>query len=92
VSDGAGLFIQDRTDTYQMSKTPIDSTAWSKYIVFREVRDNATNVGLGVYWRPKVSQDWLEIKGMHVFLFDTSRHSEAGGGLKAAPPLRPVKR
>ena len=90
VPDGAAFFIQDKTDTNQMSRVLIGSTTWRQYAVFRRIRDNATDIGVGVYWRPKTSQDWLEIKGIRVFVLDTSRSSDDGGGLKGVSPLLPM--
>ena len=67
----AEIFIQDRTEAWERSKTSIPggSTGWQRYTVLRSIRDGATTAGLGVYWEPKSRQDWLEIRDMRVYVY-----------------------
>ncbi|GAF90145.1 unnamed protein product, partial [marine sediment metagenome] len=62
------LFIQDRTDEWQQSNVVINSTSWQRYEVLKEIRQGATDVTIGVHWRPKTEGDWLEIRDMRVMV------------------------
>ena len=67
-SEVDSVFIQDKTDNWERSKTPIMSTAWQQYVVARVIRDEATDVTIGVVWAPKTGDEWLEIRDMRVFV------------------------
>ena len=48
-SEVDSVFIQDKTDNWERSKTPIMSTAWQQYVVARVIRDEATGAMIGVH-------------------------------------------
>lgn len=67
----ADIFIQDRTEAWDRSRTSVSgaSTAWQRYLVLRTIRDGAGTAGLGLLWAPKTGGEWLEVRDMRVLVY-----------------------
>ena len=66
----ASIFIQDKTETWERNSTAINQGLWNEYIVAKRIRERATSVSLGIYWKPESETNWLEIKHARVYVED----------------------
>ena len=67
----AVLYIQDKEDTnktWDRNRVAIYKTSWERYIVSKTIRDVASEVSLGIDWKPQTENDWLEIKDVRVIV------------------------
>ena len=67
----AVLYIQDKEDTnktWDRNRVAIYKTSWERYIVSKTIRDVASEVSLGIDWKPQTENDWLEIKDIRIIV------------------------
>ena len=67
-SGRAHLFVQDKTEAWERSKTSVERTGWQPYAVARKIRREAAEVWMGIHWQPGTDQEWLETRGMIVLV------------------------
>lgn len=76
IKNSASLFIQDKTKDWGKNSKPMSSKTWEEHSVNKQIRDNATDLIVGIDYQPKSKDEWLDIKNIRIILWQQSVQKE----------------
>jgi hypothetical protein len=67
-STSAELFVQDKTDYWSRENIYWQGNSWTDVAVSKRIRDNSTEICLGINWKPKSNKEWIDLKSVRIFV------------------------